>query len=676
MRHLFRSLWTAPLLALGLAAAAPVALGAPAPTMVPAPAAQASEVRACWLTQYAYLSQTEAGLRGFAQNMRNGGINTVYVAMYAGGGVTYWPSKAFQAAGGTWGSPSFDWAHHLIRIFHEEGLQVGAWVEYGLALGSSTHSVAVAHPDWLARDSAGGAVTGENGGFVFLSPGHPQVVQLMKDMAKELAENYDFDDIQLDRFRWGRKSTGREYGYETVTANAYQAQYGTTPPTNVNNSTWVTFRENLVNNAVQQCYGVIKAANPKICVSSAPLGSYGITQMMQRWSSWVAGGYLDLVMPQMYMTTLSAFQTEFNTQKAQAGANLSKLAVGFRAQDAADWTVVRDQMNYARSQGCAHGTLWVYHFYTSVPAIQDELDNLPDPGQPWATPATNPFVSPDMIQVVVDNSMPSTLAASYVEVGPGWSTSAQADFHGYNSRIVAGGSAASAEFHARIDRGGAYDVYVWHTASSNRNDAAPFTIHHAGGTSTVNVDQRSNGGRWNLVGRWLFENGARTKLVSVSNAGSLASEYTVADAVKLVYRNEVLTYCTAKPNSLGCLAAMTATGTPTVSGADDFVVRASNVLNLKAGLFFWGLAPKASPFGGGTMCVQGPLRRSAQLDSGGSTGQNCSGNYAFGFSHAYMAAQGLTPGTAVFGQFWSRDPLHPDNSTIGLTGGLSFVVRP
>jgi uncharacterized lipoprotein YddW (UPF0748 family) len=638
--------------------------------------AQASEVRACWLTQYAYLTQSEAGLRGFAQNMRQGGINTVYVAMYAGGGVTYWPSKAFKAAGGSWGSPSFDWAHHLIRIFHEEGLQVGAWVEYGLALGSSTHPVAVAHPDWLARDSTGGAVTGENGGFVFLSPGHPQVVQLMKDMSKELAENYDFDDIQLDRFRWGRKSTGREYGYETVTANAYQAQYGTTPPTNVNNSTWVTFRESLVNNAVQQCYGVIKAANPKICVSSAPLGSYGLTQMMQRWPAWVAGGYLDLVMPQMYMTTLSAFQTEFNTQKAQAGANLSKLAVGFRAQDAADWTVVRDQMNYARSQGVAHGTLWVYHFYTSVPAIQDELDNLPDPGQPWAAPAINPFVSPDMVQVIVDNSMPSTTAAAYVEAGSGWSTSAQADFHGYNSRIVLGGSAASAEFHARIDRAGAYDVYEWHTASSNRNDAAQFTIHHAGGANTVSVDQRSNGGRWNLVGRWLFENGARTRVVSISNTGSLANEYTVADAVKLVYRDEALAYCAPKTNSLGCVPAIGVSGTPTITGLDNLVVTATNVLNQKSGIFFWGLAPKSSAFGGGTMCVQSPVKRSPPLDSGGATGQNCSGVYSFPLTHAYLSANALTPGTAVFGQFWSRDPLHPDNSTIGLTGGISFVVRP
>ena len=658
----FRRIWTILLLALFGAAAAPTA--------------RAQEIRACWLTQYAYLTQNEAGLRSFAANMRNGGINTVYFAVYAGGGVTYWPSKAFQAAGGTWASPSFDWTAHLVRIFHEEGLQVGAWFEYGLALGSSTHPVAVAHPDWLARDSSGGAVTGENGGFVFLSPGHPEVVQLMKDMTRELVENYDFDDVQLDRFRWGRKTTGREYGYETVTAQAYQAQFGSAPPTNVNNSQWVTFREGLVNSLMQQCYGVAKAGNPKVVVSSSPVGSYGWTQHMQRWNAWTSGGYIDLVMPQMYMTSLSSFQTEFNAQKSAAGVHANKLGVGYRAQETSDWTLVRDQLNYARGQGVSHGALWVYHFYTSVPAIQDELDNLPDPGQPWAAPATNPFVDPDMLQIVVDNSTPATLAASYVESGSGWGNSAQPDFLGFNSRVVPGGALASAEFHARIDRAGAYDVYVWHTASANRNDAAQFTIEHAGGSATVGVDQRGNGGRWNLLGRWLFEDGPRARRVSVSNAGALAGEFTVADGIKLVFRDEVLAYCSPKPNSLGCLAVVGANGTPTTGGADDFVVTASNVLNQKAGIFFFGLAPKAAPFSGGTMCVQGPLRRSAPLDSGGSSGQNCTGSYSYPLTHAYMATQGLTPGTAVFGQFWSRDPLHPDNSTVGLTGGVSFVIAP
>lgn len=637
--------------------------------------AQASEVRACWLTQYTYLSQNEAQLRATAQNIRAGGMNTVYFDVYAGGGVTYWPSKAFAAAGGSWASPSFDWTRHLIRIFHEEGLQVGAWFEYGLALSSLSHPVAAAHPDWLARDALGSAVTGENGGFVFLSPGNPNAVATLVAMVRELAENYDFDDIQLDRIRWGRKTSGREYGYEASTGALYQSQYGVPPPANINDANWVAFRESLVDQVMQQCYQAIKAANPTIVVSSAPTGSYGWTQHMQRWNHWTAGGYIDLVMPQMYMTSLGAFQSEFNAQKNAAGSHLAKLGVGYRAQDAADWTLVRDQLNYARGQGVSHGALWVYHFYTSVPAIQDEIDHLPQPGQPWNASAVNPFVSDESITLVIDEDDTTSTYGAYVEPAGAWIDSAQPDYFGFSSRVAPGTSAASAEFHAAIPRTGSYDVFAWFTASSNRNDAASYTVEHALGNSVVALDQRTGGGRWVALGRWLFEQGASTRRVTVSNSGASPSEFTSADAVRFVYRDDALSYCTAKTNSLGCVPQTSSSGTPTLGGADDFHVRVSNVLNKKTGILFWGLAPKSAPFYGGTMCVQAPVRRSPPQDSGGSFGGNdCTGNYDFFFTHAYLGAHGLSAGTAVHCQFWSRDPSQLDGTTVGLSDGVAFLL--
>lgn len=487
------------------------------------------ELRSCWLTHYYYLGKSESQLRALAQNIKAGHMNTVYIAMYSGATV-YWPSQAYKTAGGNWGSSSVDYAAYLTDIFHSEGLKVGAWFEYGLAVGAATHPLAVAHPEWLARDRYGDPVTGENGGFVFLSPGCEDAMAMIEQMARELAENYNFDDIQLDRFRWGRKDTGREYGYEDCTSDRYYAQYGTYPPTNVNNSQWVAFREGLVNAAVERCYDAIKAANPNILVSSAPLGSYGITQMMQRWSAWVNGGYMDLVMPQMYMTTLSSFITELNTQLAQAPAHLDKLGVGYRASDDNDWTLVADQLEYAFSRGITPACLWVYHQYTSQVAIQDEIDNLPLPGQPWASFAYNPFTSERLLQVVVDNR---DAAPRYQETGT-WTTSAQPDFFRFDSRVAAGGTAYTASWQANLPKSGRFDVYAWYTAASNRNDQAPYTVAHYNGTTTVNVDQRTTGGQWVKLGRWVFEAGPLTQRVSVSTTGSAAAEYTSADAVKLV----------------------------------------------------------------------------------------------------------------------------------------------
>jgi uncharacterized lipoprotein YddW (UPF0748 family) len=487
------------------------------------------ELRACWLTHYKYLPADEAGLRAIAQNIRAGNMNTVYFAVYSGATV-WWPSKAYQSAGGSWGSGATDYGERLIRIFHEEGLKVGAWFEYGLALGPASHPIAQAHPEWLARDRAGDPVTGENGGFVFISPGSADGVAMVVEMARELAANYNFDDIQLDRIRWGRKTTGREYGYEDCTADLYRAVYGVDPPNNVDNPTWVAFREGLVNDVMDQCYNAIKSENPEIVVSSAPTGAYGITQHMQRWSDWVEGGYMDLVMPQMYKTTLSAFITEFNTQAAQAPAHIDKLGVGYRASDPNDWTLVADQLLYAQSQGVPHGCLWVYHTYSSQVAIQDEIDHLPLTGQPWAPPAYNPYASDRMWQIIVDNL---DGAPRYAETG-GWINSAQPDFFRFNSRVAAGGAPSEARFSAEIPISGRYDAFVWYTASGNRNDAAPYTVTHFNGESVIVVDQRTDGGQWVPAGRWIFEAGPMSERVSVSTAGSDAGEYTSSDAVKLV----------------------------------------------------------------------------------------------------------------------------------------------
>ncbi len=134
-------------------------------------------------------------------------------------------------------------------------------------------------------------------------------------------------------------------------------------------------------------------------------------------------------------------------------------------------------------------------------------------------------------------------------------------------------------------------------------------------------------------------------------------------------------YCTAKVNGLGCTPSIAWSGTPTLSGADDFHVLASNVLNQRNGLLFVGFAPTASPFYGGTLCVQPPVVRAGVQSAGGNVGtDDCSGQYDAFLSHAWFAAKGLAVGDSAFCQYWTRDPLSPQ--PVGLTNALSFDVRP
>jgi len=136
-------------------------------------------------------------------------------------------------------------------------------------------------------------------------------------------------------------------------------------------------------------------------------------------------------------------------------------------------------------------------------------------------------------------------------------------------------------------------------------------------------------------------------------------------------------YCAAKPNSQGCLPSVSSSGTPSLSGPDNFFVGASNVLNNKLGLLLWSRSPASVPFGGGTLCVAAPLvRTAAQLSGGSPTGDDCSGSYSFHFTQAYMTQQQLGAYTTLHAQWWSRDPGFAAPNNIGLTDALRFTLCP
>jgi Tol biopolymer transport system component len=141
--------------------------------------------------------------------------------------------------------------------------------------------------------------------------------------------------------------------------------------------------------------------------------------------------------------------------------------------------------------------------------------------------------------------------------------------------------------------------------------------------------------------------------------------------------SDLVIYCTAKTNSNGCVPTICSSGRASASGANQLRITAHRVLNLKSGLFFWGLAPQAAPFGGGVRCVAYPVVRTAIQQSGGNTTANdCTGAFQFDFTPSYIAAAGLSVGVHVYGQWWYRDPFLPLPNNVGLSDGLEFVIEP
>lgn len=137
-------------------------------------------------------------------------------------------------------------------------------------------------------------------------------------------------------------------------------------------------------------------------------------------------------------------------------------------------------------------------------------------------------------------------------------------------------------------------------------------------------------------------------------------------------------YCKGKVNSKGCVPAIGSSGTPSAAaGPDNYMVTCTNALNKKVGLVFFGTRPNKAPLLGGTLCVLPPFKRAGAQSSGGNPPpDDCSGNYSFHFSKAFLAANVLIAGDLVYCEWWMRDPAQPDGTSVGFSNALQFIVQP
>jgi hypothetical protein len=124
-------------------------------------------------------------------------------------------------------------------------------------------------------------------------------------------------------------------------------------------------------------------------------------------------------------------------------------------------------------------------------------------------------------EVVIDNGGPGT---SYTGT---WEVSGATGYYGVNSVFSRDGSTYKWSFTPTLS--GSYQVSMWWTAYSNRSTAVPVDIKHSGGTARVTINQKLNGGKWNILGTYSLIGGV-TYTVTVTAQPGPAS--TCADAVK------------------------------------------------------------------------------------------------------------------------------------------------
>ncbi len=131
-------------------------------------------------------------------------------------------------------------------------------------------------------------------------------------------------------------------------------------------------------------------------------------------------------------------------------------------------------------------------------------------------------------EIIVDNTDPGFNAS-----GNWWTSTSTSGYLGGNYRVRATASTSdAATWQATLPDSGTYAVSVRYTAGSNRASAAPYIVYHNGGTTTIQVNQRQNGGQWVSLGNYGMNAGTSTRIAL--SCWTSSGTYVIADAVRLV----------------------------------------------------------------------------------------------------------------------------------------------
>lgn len=294
------------------------------------------EVRGVWVPDPSHTNVMKSyqNVVQFVESIDSLNLNTIFVASYALSKTIY-PSQVLLENSiyinidstfslmpymATYNqpmkSPSNDPVRDLIDEAHKRNIKVFLWFEFGF-MGdmkpmNKAHPIYAKHPDWLGLGNDGKGANYNNHDYYFNSY-HPEVQEFLIKLIEESLTLYpDLDGVQGDD---RLPAMARNSGYDKYTVAKYQAEHnGAKPPHDFNDSTWVRWRLNILNDFGKTLYTRIKAKNSNVMLSFSPNPyPWCEEKLMQEWPQWVETGICDLLNVQCYRYEAEPYE---NTVKA------------------------------------------------------------------------------------------------------------------------------------------------------------------------------------------------------------------------------------------------------------------------------------------------------------------------------------------------------------------------
>lgn len=185
--------------------------------------------------------------------------------------------------------------------------------------------------------------------------------------------------------------------------------------------------------------------------------------------------------------------------------------------------------------------------------------------------------TPPATEIIMDNPAGVPTGA--------WSTGTMSsDKYGADYRYHSTATSSTDKFTwtPTITTPGAYQVFAWWPAGSNRSAAAPYTVYYNGGNTPVPCNQQTSGGVWNSLGTYNFSAGTsgRVELGVVAPTGFAV----MADAVRFLKVPDPPVDMIID-NPAGTMVGTWATGTSTGKYGADYRYHSTNPSNTNS--FTW-----------------------------------------------------------------------------------------
>ena len=228
--------------------------------------------------------------------LQRANINVVILQTRIRGSVIYpsdietWDEAITGKAGR---APNYDPLAFAIDECHKRGMELHAWL-VSIPLGTTSRQKSYGVKS-VTRHHASLCKT--VGGEVFMIPAQPGTADYIASIAREIAERYDVDGINLDYIRYP------EAQYRFSDDNFYKATSGMTK---------ADWRRENITRIVRRVHEEVKAVKPWIKLSSSPVGKYNhltryssggwdcFNAVYQDPQAWLRDNIQDMLFPMMY----------------------------------------------------------------------------------------------------------------------------------------------------------------------------------------------------------------------------------------------------------------------------------------------------------------------------------------------------------------------------------------